>query len=178
MSSHRASAASLVIEPVSPEMTRVLRRRVLRPHQRLDELARLDPHELRGEAATHFGARLSAGGPVIACATVFPATPAGHAAGLAGELASELTGADVREASWQLRAMAVDPSVQGQGIGTFVLEAALTHVGASGGRLLWCNARIGAVRFYQRSGFATYGETFVEPDLPEHIVMWRVVQPR
>ena len=69
------------------------------------------------------------------------------------------------EHAWRLRGMATDEASRGTGIGARVLRAALDHVRASGGRLVWCNAREGAVRFYEREGFAATGVGRFDPEL-------------
>jgi GNAT superfamily N-acetyltransferase len=52
-----------------------------------------------------------------------------------------------------LQFMAVDPSVQRQGVGTAVLAEALRRLRSSGATLLWASARDNAVPFYVRFGF-------------------------
>ena len=53
----------------------------------------------------------------------------------------------------QLRYMATDPSVQGQGLGRAVLEHAERVLYAEGVRLIWANARDSALGFYRRCGW-------------------------
>jgi predicted GNAT family N-acyltransferase len=80
---------------------------------------------------------------------------------------------DVPDA-WQLRGMATAPALRGQGIGAAVVAEAVRQVSARGGRLLWCEARIGAVDFYARHGFAGDGETFLHAETGiEHLRMRR-----
>jgi predicted GNAT family N-acyltransferase len=78
--------------------------------------------------------------------------------------------------AWQLRGMATTPSRQGQGVGAAVLAAAVDLVAERGGRLLWCDARTSARRFYAQHGFATEGAEFnhAESGIP-HYRMWRPV---
>jgi predicted GNAT family N-acyltransferase len=40
-----------------------------------------------------------------------------------------------------------------------------------GGGLLWCNARVPAVAFYERAGFNTRGEVWNDPQIGPHIAM-------
>ena len=49
--------------------------------------------------------------------------------------------------------MATAPALQGQGIGTAVLNACVHEIKNRGARRLWCNGRTPALRFYQRLGF-------------------------
>ena len=77
---------------------------------------------------------------------------------------------------WRLRGMATEEHLRGQGVGRRVLDAVVSHVSGAGGGLLWCSARIRAVPFYERAGFATIGRVFDEPDIGPHMLMWRVVE--
>jgi ribosomal protein S18 acetylase RimI-like enzyme len=73
--------------------------------------------------------------------------------------------------------MATRSDAQGQGIGTLVLNAVFDHVAAEGGDLLWCNARVSAIAFYERAGFRTWGEQWVIAAHGPHVVMWRRIEP-
>ena len=76
--------------------------------------------------------------------------------------------------AWQLRGMAVAPERQGRGIGGRLLAGAIELLRGRGGRLAWCNARISAVRFYERHGFAVEGEPFHHEETGiAHLRMWR-----
>ena len=146
-----------------------LRQRVLRPHQGLEAVAWEGDEE---PATASFGAVDRQDGAIVGVATVFPEpapfTP--EAVGLEASVAIE-------EATWRLRGMATSESLRGQGIGSAVLKAVLDHVAAKGGRLIWCNARVGAVGFYERAGFATWGDEWVLASIGPHVVMWRQVEP-
>ena len=74
--------------------------------------------------------------------------------------------------AWRVRGMATRDGLRGRGLGHLVLSALIDHATANGGQLIWCQARIGAPRFYARSGFVTDGQPFVYEDI-EHIHMWR-----
>jgi GNAT superfamily N-acetyltransferase len=80
--------------------------------------------------------------------------------------------------SWRLRGMATAPEWRGKGAGTAVLAAVIAHVAAAGGGLLWCNARLGAVAFYERAGLVTRGEQWEEPVIGPHIAMFTMVPGR
>lgn len=77
-----------------------------------------------------------------------------------------------RTDAWQVRGMATRDRLRGRGLGLLVLGALMDHARANGGHLIWCKARIGAPRFYGRSGFVTLGEPFMYEDI-EHVHMWR-----
>lgn len=76
--------------------------------------------------------------------------------------------------AWRLRGMAVLPEWRKDGVGSRLFDAALDHVAADGGTLIWCHARVAAQPFYQRHGFATEGEVFDYVDVP-HVSMSRSV---
>jgi GNAT superfamily N-acetyltransferase len=69
---------------------------------------------------------------------------------------------------WQLRGMAVDPSVQGQGIGRALLARAVDELRSRGATSAWANGRDTALAFYQRLGWRVVGAGFRAHDLPHH----------
>ena len=75
--------------------------------------------------------------------------------------------------AWQLRGMAVLPEHRGHGHGARLVEAAVAHVRSAGGRLVWCNARAHARRFYEHFGFNAKGERFDIPEIGPHFRMER-----
>lgn len=79
-------------------------------------------------------------------------------------------------AAWQLRGMATADGQRGRGVGAQVLAAAGDLVAAQGARLLWCEARTGALAFYEHHGFAVDGVEYLhaESGIPHHL-MWRPV---
>lgn len=77
------------------------------------------------------------------------------------------------EPAWQLRGMATAPTVRGQGCGRVLVLECLAYARARRVRILWFNARIGAVGFYEKLGFEVIGEEFEIPDVGPHFRMWR-----
>lgn len=75
------------------------------------------------------------------------------------------------ENSYQVRGMAVDETHQGKGIGGKLLLEGLRIVSERKVSLVWCNARIEAVKFYEKFGFKTIGEAFTIPEVGEHYRM-------
>ncbi len=73
----------------------------------------------------------------------------------------------------QLRGMATAVNVQGQGIGALLLVAGQSHGREIGAHLIWANARDAALNFYNRHGYITVGEGFIETvtQLPHHKVV-------
>ncbi len=80
---------------------------------------------------------------------------------------------DPSERCWQLKGMAVREDLRDQGLGTRLLDAVIAHVGANGGGLLWCNARLAARTLYQRRGLVEHGEAWNDPEIGPHVVMWQ-----
>jgi len=145
------------IDRVPAEATYALRHQVLRPH------APLSAVQLPGDddpATGTFAAR-TADGEGVGSAIVRPE---------ACPWQPDVAGA------WRLRGMATAESMRGQGVGAHVLRATIAHVVLEGGQLIWCNARMPAMRFYQREGFLTEGEPWEDAQLGPHIAMWRQVE--
>ncbi|MGH9062884.1 MAG: GNAT family N-acetyltransferase [Acidimicrobiales bacterium] len=147
-----------VVEAAPAAAVRPLRHAVLRPHQRPEELVYPGDDD---PAAGHFVAR-DAGGEVVGAASVVPEPPPWDPA---------------RADAWRLRGMATAPGRRGQGIGARLLAAATAHAAVNGCRLLWCNARLPAVAFYERAGMAVRGTPFEEAGIGPHVAMWRTVGP-
>jgi GNAT superfamily N-acetyltransferase len=135
------------IKRIPPAASYPLRQAVLRPHQRIDEMGWAGDEE---PGAATFGAVERTNGTIVGVATVFP-----EAAPFDPAEAGVPSGAGKEAAAWRSRGMATSKQVQGQSIGSLVLKAVFDHVATEGGDLLWCNARVSAVGFYERAGFGT-----------------------
>lgn len=80
---------------------------------------------------------------------------------------------DASAQSWQLRGMAVETDLQGQGIGTQLVARVEDEARRAGIEILWFNARRIALGFYARLGFEPWGEEFEIPVVGPHTVMWK-----
>lgn len=141
-----------------------MRGRVLRPGQRPEDLVYDgDDHPL----ALHVIVEI--GGEVCGIATVTPEPPPPQNR---DEIPPE---AYASGASFRLRGMATDPATQKRGVGRAALERCFVHVRQSGASFIWCNARIGALDFYDRMGFVAVGDQFDIAGIGPHYVMWRSV---
>lgn len=80
------------------------------------------------------------------------------------------------EPAFQLKGMAVADHLQGEGIGTILLDAGIARAAAAGARLVWARARDSALGFYLRHGFVVVGEAFIDDitGLSHHVVERRV----
>ncbi len=137
------------IRPISAEDALAVRHPVLRTG-RPREAAILECDSLPETA--HFGA--FDGDRLIAVATVHP-DPCPDRGNVT---------------AWRLRGMATLEPYRGRGAGRELIERCVTHVRERGARLLWCNGRVGAARFYERAGFVASGERFELPPNGPHLV--------
>ena len=78
------------------------------------------------------------------------------------------------ETTVQLRQMAVDTSLQGQGAGSKILAFAEEQARAAGFTELMMHARKEAVPFYHKNGYAVRGDEFVEVGIA-HYEMFRAL---
>lgn len=76
---------------------------------------------------------------------------------------------------FRLRGMATHPDHQGKGAGEKLMRLALEHLQAQNADLLWCNARIKAVPFYERLGLQVEGDDFEIEGIGTHYLMWRKI---
>lgn len=137
--------------------TFALRQRVLRPHQRVEDMGQ--PGD--DDPTTVHLATLSDDGTVTGCLRLQP-VPCPWLESVA---------------PWQLRAMAVDDSLRGHGHGVALVREAVEQVAAAGGGLLWCKARVRAQGFYERAGFSAVTDVWEEPPIGPHVGMLREVRP-
>ena len=118
------------IEQIRHELTWKLRQKVLYPEKNIADMAMEE--DLDG---IHFGAFKN--GWLVGVISLFQK----------GE-------------DFQFRKVAVDPDSQKMGIGSKMLDYITKFALNEGGRRLWCNARLSAIPFYLKHGFAQTGKTF------------------
>jgi ribosomal protein S18 acetylase RimI-like enzyme len=71
--------------------------------------------------------------------------------------------------------MAVEENTRRMGCGKVLVINCIRYVVKKGGDLIWCNARVGSMPFYQALGFQAIGEEFDIAESGPHYVMWRKV---
>lgn len=130
------------VERVDPGVTRALRNVVLRPGMDVD--GDHWPDIERADAVTY--AVLDDHATPVSTVTVIPEACPWRPDDLP---------------AWRLRGMATDDAWRGRGVGRVGLDAAVTHVRSEAATLLWCNARVVALSFYERAGFVVEGDEFV-----------------
>ena len=150
---------------VAAEVVRPLRTRILRPGW-TDRLATYDQDDT---VAVHVAAYRVGDPEPAGVGTVYAEPPPDANR---DEIPAE---AYATGAAWRLRGMATSESARGTGLGRVVLEACFGVVREAGGTVLWCNARLVAVPFYERLGLACVGPEFDIPGIGPHYVMWRRV---
>lgn len=64
--------------------------------------------------------------------------------------------------AFQFRKLAVDAAMQHQGLGSGIVNYITNYAEENGGALIWCNARVDAVAFYLKLGFAQTGRFFTK----------------
>jgi GNAT superfamily N-acetyltransferase len=74
--------------------------------------------------------------------------------------------------AYQLRGMATRADRRGTGVGAAVLRFGVDALRGDTA-LLWCNARVAAVRFYERQGWTVVSDVFDIPTVGPHHVMTR-----
>lgn len=152
----------LRIQAISAHDTLALRQKVLRPGEALDTL--IYPGDLDA-GSLHVGAVATVEGErrILGIASVYAQSLQNPPAAR-----SELGAAG----SWRLRGMATDELVRGTGAGGRLLTACINHAKSSGGKVLWCYARLPASGFYLRYGLRVEGEMFELGKLGPHYLMW------
>jgi GNAT superfamily N-acetyltransferase len=149
-----ADLSQIRIQPISASQARPLRAVVLRPGYPPDKS--IYPQDGLPQVL-HAGALLE--GELVGVATVFPEHPPWKP----------------DPSAWRLRGMAVLAAVRGLGIGKQLVGFCLDHIRTQGGQMLWCNARVSALAFYQGLGFQTIGEEFLSPESGPHFQMFRLI---
>ena len=76
-------------------------------------------------------------------------------------------------AAMQLKGMAVAAELQGAGLGALLIDAGMALAKERGATIAWARARDSAMGFYERFGFTSTGEGFVDglTAMPHHIVV-------
>ena len=110
------------------------------------------------EGSVHLGIRDS--GVLIACSTWLPRP----------------WPLDVDVPATQLRGMAIAKHLQSKGLGRILLQSGIDRAVSTGSTYVWARARDNALYFYEKNGFATIGDQFIDEatGLGHHLVMIKV----
>ena len=73
----------------------------------------------------------------------------------------------------QLKGMAVADELQGAGLGALLIDAGSALANERGATIIWARARDSAIGFYERLGFVSTGDGFMDGPtaMPHHIVV-------
>lgn len=143
---------TLVITPIAPRDTLALRHALLRPHLTPDTC------NYPGDDApdtVHLGACVG-----------------DDRVGIVSLYRESLPGSKVRH-GYRFRALAVVEALRGKGYGRALLAAVEREAQARGAAYLWANARVAAIDFYRRAGYAVGDEEFIVAGVGPHRVVWR-----
>jgi ribosomal protein S18 acetylase RimI-like enzyme len=77
---------------------------------------------------------------------------------------------------YQFRKLAVDAAMQKTGIGSSLLMYIIKYIEDDGGTRIWCNARINAIDFYLKLGFAKTTEAFSKNGI-DYEIMEKMITP-
>ncbi|KAI0330512.1 GCN5-related N-acetyltransferase [Cubamyces sp. BRFM 1775] len=156
--SPKTAMVDIDIRKISADDTVALRHSVLWPDHPVSHV--LLPEDASGY---HYGAFLPTSASPVAVISVF-----------IDPLPSASTEASSSRAA-RFRKFACDPTHQGRGIGSqllqHVFEAATKDLGCS---VIWCDARLSASAWYERRGMQRFGERFFKGDI-EYVRMMRAL---
>ncbi|MDB2447062.1 GNAT family N-acetyltransferase [bacterium] len=143
-----------MLKRITASDTRELRRKILRPHQRPEDI--VYPND---DCTTTFHVGFFEAGCLQGVASTYEeSTP---------KLGYTSTGKQYR-----LRGMAVDKHLQGQGIGSKLIKESISLIKKENASTLWCNARTSALGFYRKLGFETTGDEFEIEGIGPHYIMF------
>ena len=80
---------------------------------------------------------------------------------------------DLKGEQYQLRGMAILHELQGKGYGKILILNGIEKLKKKQIEIVWCNARVSALHFYQKNGFQTIGDEFDIPKIGGHFVMYK-----
>jgi GNAT superfamily N-acetyltransferase len=73
----------------------------------------------------------------------------------------------------QIRGMAVLQEYQGLGLGERLIQYSEEYLTAENDPLIWFNARVSAIGFYEKMGYQTIGNEFEIEGIGKHLVMFK-----
>lgn len=145
----------LEVKQISPRDTYPLRQKILVPGQDF-EMCKFEGDE--DEQTFHLGAFVE--GRLVSVASFF------------FEKHPDFEG----ENHFQLRGMATLDEYRQKGFSRELLKVAFPIIKQNFCSLVWCNARVTAMAFYEKVGFVKHGEVFDIPGVGEHILMSKVIK--
>ncbi|MFM2202306.1 MAG: hypothetical protein RL040_1506 [Bacteroidota bacterium] len=144
---------SLSARFIEPAETQSLRHRVLWPHLSSPEVCVIDIDNR--DDAFHVG--VFQGESVISIGSFF-------------RMSSPRL---VQQNQYRLRAMATDPDYRRMHAGDYLLSFACEELRMRHVDVLWCDARLVAVPFYESIGFSKFDDVYEVPLIGPHHFMWK-----
>jgi GNAT superfamily N-acetyltransferase len=145
----------LTVRRISAADTRPLRHRVLWPHLSSPEVCIIDIDERRD--AFHVG--VYAEERLISIGSFF----------------SMDSPRLLMQPQYRLRAMATDPEFRRMHAGDTLIQFALQELRLRRAAVLWCDARLVAVPFYEQLGFQKADDVYEVPLIGPHHFMWKMI---
>jgi GNAT superfamily N-acetyltransferase len=139
------------VRVITARDTYELRRALLRPHQRVNEMTWPGDEHLD---TLHIGG--FRGEQLVGIATI-------HRQPMPGSPEPD---------AWRIRGVAVDHGHRGYGLGAMLLHRLLDHATTAGGRIAWANATATSFGFFEHHGFHRRGDPFELPEIGPHYVVY------
>ena len=79
------------------------------------------------------------------------------------------------EVQFQIRGMAILEDFQGLGLGEKLISYSEKYITSEKNTLIWFNARVLAVGFYEKMNYQKKGNSFEIQDIGTHYVMYKIV---
>ncbi len=147
---NKVEVSAVEIKQIKAKDTQDIRHRVLRPEQ--PESNAIYPNDDL-EGTFHLGAFEN--DVLIGVASFYP------------EKSAVIMVAD----QYRIRGVAAERGMRLKGVGSALLATGETEIWNRGAEIIWCNARIVAVGFYEKHGYRRVGKSFVIPGIGEHYLM-------
>jgi GNAT superfamily N-acetyltransferase len=80
------------------------------------------------------------------------------------------------EFQYRLRGMATLPEFQKRGFSQALLKTAFPIIKQNMCKILWCNARVSALGFYEKVGFTIESQEFEIPGIGPHVLMKKIIE--
>ncbi len=140
------------VQLITPEQTRPLRHLVLWPHIEKEEDCNIDIDHR--DDAFHLGVFVDG---ELRCVGSFFETQSPKIS---------------FEKQYRLRTMATHPEFHGKGLARQLILHSIEILKEKEQDVLWCDARLNAVGFYERLGFTKLDEVYDVPKIGPHKFMW------
>lgn len=80
-----------------------------------------------------------------------------------------------QDKQYMMRAMVTDPDYRNKHAASIIIEEGIRELVKRGTEVVWFNARVYAIPFYEKNGFTVIGDEFMIPDVCMHKVMYKIL---